>query len=166
MTSSFTRVDSDDKVMVAAKAMQKSGTTEAVVIRDGAPIGIVTEKDILYKVVAEGLEPSKVTVRAVMNAPVATVDSTAKVEEAIGKMSRLGVRRLGVTQRGKLVGLVTQRAMVAGTEGQQIVLPELTAVVIVCPYCDVTMNDKEELSKHIDGVHLGRGLLQGDKTKW
>ncbi len=167
MSKNFTKVNFDDGIVDAAEAMQDSATTEAVVMHGDDPIGIVTERDILYKVVAAGLDPSNVNVRAVMNAPVATIDSKAKVIDAIAKMSKLGVRRLGVTKDGKFVGLITQKAMILGELGQQLVLPELASPVTVgCPYCGATVADRSELSNHIDRAHLGRGLLEGDLTKW
>jgi CBS domain-containing protein len=167
MSTGFARVSYGDRVADAARAMQKAGATEAVVMRDDGPIGMVTERDILYKVVAAGLDPSKVEVREVMSAPVATVDSTAKVVDAIAKMSRLGVRRLGVTKKGKLIGLVTQKAMVSGVLKQHVALPELASPnVLACPYCGATMGDRNELSRHIDNAHLGLGLLEGDLSKW
>jgi signal-transduction protein with cAMP-binding, CBS, and nucleotidyltransferase domain len=167
MSTGFVRVSFDDPVTDAARVMQKAGATEAVVMRDDDPIGIVTERDILYKVVAAGLAPSAIKVREVMSAPVATVDSASKVVDAVAKMSKLGVRRLGVTRKGKLVGLVTQKAMVSGGLEQHVVLPELASPkVLVCPYCGETMDDRNELSRHIDHTHLGLGLLEGALSKW
>ncbi len=167
MSDSFAQVGPDDTVTEAAKSMRKSGSTEAIVVRGGSPIGIVTERDILYKVVASGLDPSSSKVKDVMSSPVATVESDAKVMEAIAKMSKLGLRRLGVTRKGTLVGLVTQKAMVSGSVHQSIGLPELAVPgQFRCPYCDAVMKDRAELSKHIDQVHLGLGLLEGDTSKW
>jgi uncharacterized C2H2 Zn-finger protein len=37
---------------------------------------------------------------------------------------------------------------------------------VYCPYCQSKFKDKEELSKHIDRIHSGSGLLEGDTTKW
>ena len=166
MSTGFARVNSNDSVVDAARVMQKAATTEAVVMRDDEPIGIITERDILYKVVAAALDPSVTEVRDVMSAPVATVDSTAKVADAIAKMSKLGVRRLGVTRKGKLVGLVTQKAMVSGGLDQHVVLPELASPgTLACPYCGETMGDRDELSRHIDLTHLGLSLLEGDLSK-
>ena len=167
MSTDFARVGFDDSVTDGAKVMQKAGATEALVMRDDGPIGIVTERDILYKVVAAGLDPSAIKVREVMSAPVATVDTRAKVVDAIAKMSQLGFRRLGVTRNGKLVGLVTQKAMVSSGIEQHVVLPELASpYALACPYCGATMGDRDELSKHIDHVHLGLGLLEGDFSRW
>jgi CBS domain-containing protein len=167
MSTNFARVGFDDQVTDAARVMQKAGATEALVMRGYDPIGIVTERDILYKVVAAGLDPSIIKVREVMSAPVATVDATAKVVDAIAKMSKLGIRRLGVTRNRKLVGLVTQKAMVSGGLEQNVVLPELAPPnALACPYCGATMGDRDELSRHIDHVHLGLSLLEGDLGRW
>ncbi len=163
----FARVEADESVVHAAKAMQGSGSTEAIVVEGGSPVGIVTERDILYKVVAPGLHPVKVRVRDVMSSPVESVDESSSVADAISKMSARGMRRLGVTRNGKLVGLVTQKAVVSGSLEERVPLPELAVPgKTSCPYCDAVMKDASELSKHIDQVHLGLGLLQGDKSKW
>ena len=82
-------------------------------------------------------------------------------------MSKLGLRRLAVTRKGQLVGLLTQKAIVSGPLGQHVALPELAKPkAFSCPYCGASMNSREELSKHIDQVHLGLGLLEGDRSKW
>jgi CBS domain-containing protein len=167
MSIDYAVVSEDESAHGAAVAMQKAGTTEAIVMKGGGPVGIVTERDILYKVVAPGLEPKKVKVRDVMSSPVESVEETAKVVDAISKMSKLGLRRLAVTRGGQLVGLITQKAVVSGPVGQHVPLPELSKPKsLTCPYCGASMNSKEELSRHIDQVHLGMGLLEGDRSKW
>ena len=167
MSKEYARVEEGDSVHLAAVAMQKAGTTEAIVMKGRVPLGIITERDILYKVVAPGLAPQQVKSKEVMSSPLETIDESAKVAEAIAKMSKLGVRRLVVTRKGELVGLVTQKAVVSGARGQQFVLPELAKPGgIACPYCVAVLKTQQELSKHIDQVHLGLGLLEGDRTKW
>jgi len=167
MSEAFATVGPDESVSRAAKAMKESRSTEALVVMEGRPIGIVTERDILYKVVASGSDPSRTKVREVMSSPVESIEETSKVIDAIAKMSKLGLRRLGVTRKGRLVGLVTQKAMVSGPLQQKVVLPELAEPDrLRCPYCDASMKDRNELSKHIDQVHLGLGLLEGNRSKW
>jgi len=167
MSADFAKVGADETVAGAAKAMQKAGTTEAIVVRGGDPVGIITERDILYKVVAVGSHPSKVMVADVMSSPIETVEDTSKVMDAISKMTKMGLRRLGVTNKGKLVGLVTQKAIVSGAVRQEVALPELAPPgKIRCPYCDAVMKDGSELSRHIDRVHLGIGLLEGNHGNW
>jgi signal-transduction protein with cAMP-binding, CBS, and nucleotidyltransferase domain len=165
---SFAQVAATDSVAQAARTMQEAGATEAIVVSGSVLQGIVTERDILYKVVAAGSNPSVVKVRDIMSAPVQTIDEGSKVGDAIAKMSRLGIRRLGVTSKGRIIGMITQKAMVTGNVEQNIPLPELAHPdVFPCPYCNTTVKTREELSKHIDRDHMGGfGLLQGDATKW
>ncbi|MDE1857566.1 MAG: CBS domain-containing protein [Thaumarchaeota archaeon] len=167
MTKGFVKVEADDSIFRAAEAMVRLGATEAIVMKEGSPVGIITERDILYKVVAAGLSPQQVKAKEVMSTPLQTVDESVKAQEAISKMSKLGLRRLVVTKGGDPVGMITQKAVVAGPRGEHIVLPELASPKsFACPYCDATMKTREELSKHIDQVHLGPGLLEGDRSKW
>ncbi|QQG48819.1 MAG: CBS domain-containing protein [archaeon] len=166
-STSYTKVSVEDSVMTAAKVMMKAGSTEAIVVRDGSPAGVVTERDILYKVVAVGSDASVVDVEQVMSSPIQSIEESSKVGDAIAKMTKLGLRRLGVTREGMLVGLVTQKALVAGGLNKSVGLPELVSPTqISCPYCDAVMKDRAELSKHIDQVHLGLGLLEGNLSNW
>ena len=168
MSTSFARVSITDSVAEAARTMQKTGSTEAIVVSGSSPQGIVTERDILYKVVAAGSKPSMVQVQEIMSTPVQTIDEAANVGEAIAKMSKLGIRRLGVTRNGKIVGIITQKAMVTGKVELNVPLPELAHPKwFSCPYCNAVLETREGLSKHIDRNHMGGlGLLQGDLSKW
>lgn len=167
MSRDFARVGEEDSVQAAASAMQKLVVTEAIVMRGKLPVGIITERDILYKVVAGGRAPREVRAKEAMSSPLQTIEESAKVADAISKMSALGLRRLAVTRKGEVVGMVTQKAVVSGPRGQNVPLPELaTPGGVSCPYCDAVMKSGEELSKHIDQVHVGKGLLEGDTSKW
>ena len=106
MSADFVSVPHDWTVKEAARAMQRGGTTEAVVTKAEKPVGIFTERDILYKVVAEGKDPSRVRVEEIMTSPIQTVEATSKAGDAIARMSQFGVRRLGITKFGKIVGMV------------------------------------------------------------
>jgi CBS domain-containing protein len=166
MTKGYVQVGEDEPVHEAAAAMQKVGATEAIVMKGKAPVGIITERDILYKVVARGLAPQQVKSKDVMSSPLQTIDESAKVAAAISKMSSLGLRRLVVTRGGEPVGMVTQKAVVS-SQGQGVPLPELAKPGgVSCPYCGAAMKTQADLSKHIDQVHLGLGLLEGDRSKW
>jgi CBS domain-containing protein len=168
MASDFARVGADESIYHAAMVMKEAGSTEAVVTKGESPVGIITERDILYKIVAAGLIPQQVKAKDVMSAPLETIDESAKVRDAIAKMSSLGIRRLGVTRNGKIIGMVTQKAMATGSVEKNIPLPELAPPKgFVCPYCSAITDSREELSKHIDRSHMGGlGLLQGDLSKW
>ncbi len=167
MSVRFTKVGVDESIYHAARLMQENETTEAVVVDRDAPVGIITEHDILYKVVAAGMYPQHVKTRDVMSTPLESIDATSKVADAISRMASLGIRRLGVTQNGRIVGLITQKAMTSG-DAAKVVLPELAVPdAYTCPYCNAVVRSRELLSKHIDRTHMGgAGLLEGDKSKW
>lgn len=85
-------------------------------------MGILTERDLLMKVVSLDLKPSTVKVDKIMSAPIMTIAPDADITEAAKIMSRNKIRRLPVVERGKLVGIVTASDITA-------VSPELTEVV-------------------------------------
>ncbi|MDV3244531.1 MAG: CBS domain-containing protein [Nitrososphaerales archaeon] len=165
LSKEFVKISMTDSIVAVAGAMQRAGAGEAVVFQNSEPIGIITERDILFKVVAAGKDPSRTQASEVMSSPVESVEEKAKVADAIAKMSRLGVRRLIVTRGKTVVGMVTQKRIVSGQ--QNLELPELvTPKGVACPYCGAMLKDAEELSKHMDQLHIGEGLLGGDTRKW
>ena len=77
--------------------------------KGGEVIGIVTETDIVRRAVAPGLDLSTMTVQSIMTSPIATIESIRTIQDAQDMMADLGVRHLGVTEAGTLVGLVSVR---------------------------------------------------------
>lgn len=99
----------DMTVKEAAALMLQEGVGSLVVIEGGEPVGILTERDLLYKVVAENKMPSRTKVERVMSTPVITVSPGSSVSEATKRMSDLRLRRLPVVERGKLIGMLTEK---------------------------------------------------------
>lgn len=160
-------LDQDRTVTEAAKLMREKAIGSVVVTVSGDPVGIVTERDVLYRVVAVGKDPSRTSLAEVMSKPLHAIAENTTVAEAIAEMARLGVRRLLVKDQNRIIGIVSQR-QVAGSSAEAVaVLPELElARGVRCPYCNSIFDDKAQLSKHIDRIHIGAGLLQGDLRKW
>lgn len=102
-------VDKDSSVYEAAKIMSEKGIGSIMVTDDGKPVGIATERDILQRVVAKRLDASKVKMKDIMSKPLITVNGSMPIINAIRIMEKNKVRRLLVMERGKLVGIVTQR---------------------------------------------------------
>lgn len=85
----------------------------SILILDGKDWGIVTRKDIVKKVLAKGKDPAKVTCKEIMTKPIITIDRNATINDALKVMVDKDVRRLGVTEDGNLVGLVSNRDILA-----------------------------------------------------
>ncbi len=91
-----------------AKAMTKKGVSCAVITQGGSAIGIVTERDLVSKVLAESIEAKNVLVRDIMSTPLITIGPDAPLSGAAELMARYRVRRLVVVdQGGTLTGIIT-----------------------------------------------------------
>ena len=96
----------------AAKVMREKDIGSLVVVHQGTPTGIVTERDIVTKVAASDLQPSRIIVKDIMSSPVVAVPPNEEVAEAAKLMSERKIRRLPVVQEGKLVGMITENDII------------------------------------------------------
>ena len=105
-------VDEESSVLEAAQHMVEKNRGSVVITRKGERIGILTERDLLKKVVAKGLNPVSTKAKEVMTSPPVTIDQARPLGEAIDLMNRKGVRRMLATEDGKIVGIFTLRDIV------------------------------------------------------
>jgi CBS domain-containing protein len=99
-----------DTVADVAKLMAKHSIGCVLVSgKKGNTVGIVTERDIVQRIAAKNLLPSKVTVGESMSKPVITIRSNASVTDAARLMNQKRVRRLAVIEDGKLTGILTMK---------------------------------------------------------
>ncbi len=109
MTKNLKTILHSVSVQEAACRMQAEKVGSLLVERGGQIVGIVTETDIVRKAVAKGADLGKEKVEAIMSAPVASIDLHRTPQDAHDMMADLGVRHLGVTDAGKIVGLLSVR---------------------------------------------------------
>ena len=105
-------IDSKAKAREAAKLMVEKRIGSLIANRDGLPFGIVTERDLVDKIVAGASDPSKVTVAEMMTAPLVTIDASAPLIDAARRMVEKRVKRLIVTEHDKIIGIVSQTDLV------------------------------------------------------
>jgi CBS domain-containing protein len=86
------------------------------------PIGIITEKDLVVRVLAKNLKPDLVKARDAMTSPLMTIEPDVTVTDAARRMSRLNIRRLGVIYKEQLVGIVSSKDILG-------VMPELLEII-------------------------------------
>jgi CBS domain-containing protein len=109
MSSDPCTIDADKSVAYAAKMMRDEDVGLAPIVEGDTLIGMLTDRDIAIRVVAEGKDPDQVTVREVASKQVVTVDPQQDLDEALRIMAKHQVRRLPVVEEdGRLVGVVAQ----------------------------------------------------------
>jgi signal-transduction protein with cAMP-binding, CBS, and nucleotidyltransferase domain len=109
----FLTVSASSTVLEGAKAMKNSHHGFAVIGTSGQPQGIVTEWDILSKVVAEGGDPQKVTMGEIMSSDLLSMDASAPLSAVSQIMTEKGVRRLLIKDGDKVIGFITSKTILA-----------------------------------------------------
>ena len=109
MTANVKTIRHDATIQEATQRMRDERVGSLLVERDGQIVAIVTETDVVRKASARGVDLGKEKIEAIMTAPVASIDIQRSPQDAHDMMGDLGVRHLGVTDRGKIVGLLSVR---------------------------------------------------------
>jgi len=117
------RLDTSVKEVVAT--MNKFDIGSIIVVQGDRPVGIITERDILRRLVEPCLAPETLTARQIMTSPLLTINETASIEEAAKIMARKKVKRLPVMNNGKLVGIITYTDIVSKVPTLLSILEEL-----------------------------------------
>jgi len=166
MVRDYLVVEEEAYVREVAAEMRSRGQTSAIVARRGEPVGIVTERDILYRLVAEGRDPKATRVSEIMSTPIIAVSPEARLSEAIALMASRQVRRLVVVKDRRVLGVLTVMALVGSLTSRAAILPEVEGESVSCPYCGMRFVSPYELSKHIDKVHIGEYVLSKGPLEW
>ena len=116
-------VDPDDTAEVAAQMMNRYDVGNLVVIRSKKAIGIVTEEDLVRKLVSKNLLPEKVKIGDIMTSPLITVSPNTSLTSAMRIMLKNNIRRLPIVEDRKLVGIITNKDLLS-------VSPELNRILI------------------------------------
>ena len=126
MTKNVKTISEDVAVSEAAEIMEKNNIGSVVVVKGNSPVGIVTERDITYRVVAPDKKPSTVRVSEIMSKPVETIEPDTTITEASKIMAKQNLRRLPVIEDDKLIGIITNKDIVLIAPGQIEILRELS----------------------------------------
>ena len=114
MTRQVIVIDPDRTIADAAKRMAAKRIGGLVVVEHGRPIGLLTDRDILWNVTAKGKNPSKVLVRDIMTSPVATVSPLTTLRAAARVMLEQKTRWIVVTRLENVEGIVTASDLTQG----------------------------------------------------
>lgn len=123
MSSPVVTMDEDETANKAAENMDMKDLG-AVIVQNkaGKSIGIITERDIVKRVVAKNLKPDTVKAKGIMTTPLVTIEPEETISDAARRMTRLDIRRLGVIYKGNLVGIISSKDILG-------VMPELIEIM-------------------------------------
>lgn len=107
MVKEVITVDVNSTVKQAADIMNKFEIGCLIATKDGKAIGILTERDLLKRIVSEAKSPRRTKVAAVMSKPIIVVEPNMDLEEATKLMFKMKIKKLPVVEHGQLKGLVT-----------------------------------------------------------
>jgi CBS domain-containing protein len=107
MTTNPRTVKVGDSARDAARVMSDNDIGDAVVVDDGQVTGIVTDRDIVVRAVAEGRDPESTTVGDIATTGIQAIEPEASVDDALRMMRKHDIRRLPVVKNGGPVGIVS-----------------------------------------------------------
>jgi len=123
MSSPVVTMDEDETSNKAAASMDMNDLGAVIVQnKTGKPIGIITERDIVKRVVAKNQKPDTIKAKEIMTTPLVTIEPEATISDAARRMTRLDIRRLGVIYKGNLVGIISSKDILG-------VMPELIEIM-------------------------------------
>src|SRR5919198_1262381 len=176
-------LESDATVDEATKLMKEKNSRSVLVSIRGEVVGIVSKTDILFKVISQNRNTSKVRLREIMTCPVLAVGPTTTIKEALSVMDKHNVRQVMVHAYAAVIGMVTRDGIFqimetisytsddTAIEGTPVCIIDSKTIAYIkddskiklkCPYCESPFDTKEGLSKHIDRLHGESGALEGD----
>jgi len=107
MVQEIIKIRAGSTVKEAVETMNKHEIGCLIVTKNGKPVGIMTERDILKRVIPESKNPEKAQVSEVMSTPLIAGDPDMYVEDAARLMFKKNIKKLPIMEKGKLVGLLT-----------------------------------------------------------
>jgi signal-transduction protein with cAMP-binding, CBS, and nucleotidyltransferase domain len=107
MSTNVNVFENESSALEVVKAMSDCDVDYVIVVQSRKPTGIITERDVIVRMLTQGLDPSVVIARAIYTNPLVTIEESATVEEAAKLMKEWKIKHLPVTRNGKIAGMLT-----------------------------------------------------------
>ena len=108
MKKNIVTIEKDQTVLQAAQLMKENDISFLVIVENGDPVGVLTERDFVQKFCIENKKSDTIMISEIMSYKFRWVEPTTEIEVAIQKMLNNNIRRLLVLDNKKLVGVITQ----------------------------------------------------------
>jgi predicted transcriptional regulator len=115
MSKKVNVIDENKSIYDAAKVMAKERRGYVIVLKKGKPVGIITDSDILEKVISKNKDPKRIKVKNIMNSPIITISPNEEILEASRILRKNMIKRIPVVENGKLVGIITDTDIAKST---------------------------------------------------
>jgi CBS domain-containing protein len=125
MTKDVKVIGPDSSVHQVVAAMNKYDIGSIIVVKDDKPDGVISERDILRRVVEPCLSPETITAKQIMSSPVITISESASMGEVVKLMAEKRVRKIPVMKKDKLVGIITYTDILSKVLSMISILGEL-----------------------------------------
>jgi len=106
MTREVVTLDENVSAKKAAEVMAQEGVSALIITEEGKAVGILTERDILKRIVAEDKNPKETKLKEIMSSPLVTIGPNVDLEEAAHLMFERKIKNLPVIHENRLIGLV------------------------------------------------------------
>ena len=113
MKKNIVTIEKDQTVLQAAQLMKENDISFLVIVENGDPVGVLTERDFVQKFCIENKKSDTIMISEIMSYKFRWVEPTTEIEDAIQKMLNNNIRRLLVLDNQKLVGVITQTDLVS-----------------------------------------------------
>ncbi len=108
MDKKIVTLDENQTCIEAINKMLEHKVWSVLVARQGLPVGVVTERDIIRRVISKGKDVNKVRLGEIMSSPLITISPDEPIGKAMELMATNEIRRVYVVEEGKIIGRVTQ----------------------------------------------------------
>ena len=119
MTRSPATAEPSRTVAAVAQIMAQEHVGPVPIVEGGRLVGLVTDRDLVIRVIAEGRDPNSTTIGEIASADLVTVEPDTDLSEALQLMAQNQVRRLPVVEGGQLVGIVAQADIARAADEEQ-----------------------------------------------
>ena len=128
MSDNVKTVRVDQNILDAVKKMNKFRIGSVVVLSGDRPVGIITERNILQRVVEPCVDPRVIRAKDIMATPLRTFEPDAPLEEAARLMVKHGVKKLPVIEEDRIIGIITTSDLVKASPIQLSIIEELLKI--------------------------------------